>query len=77
MDYEVPGSGSQFDVNIPAGVTSQLFPVTIIDDNFLESTEMFRLTIIQTNSTVATTGNRPTAVITIVDNEGRYIMECA
>ena len=70
MDYEVPGTGSQFTVNIPAGTNSQLFSINIIDDNMLENTEMFRLTITQTNSTVLTTGSRPTAVVTITDNEG-------
>ena len=73
MDYEVPGGGSQFSVNIPASTTSQLFSVNILDDNILENTEMFRLTITQTNSTILTTGNRPTAVVTITDDEGQYV----
>ena len=70
MDYEVPGGGSQFNVNIPAGIEFQLFSVDILDDNLLESTESFRLTIIQTNLTTVTAGSIPTAVITITDNEG-------
>ena len=70
-DYEVPGGGSQFTVDIPARTDSQLFSVNIIDDEMLENTEMFRLTIVQTNSTILTTGSRPTAVVTIIDDEGQ------
>ena len=70
MDYEVPGGGSQFNVDIPAETESQSFSVDILDDNLLESTESFRLIIIQTNSTIVTTGSISTAVISITDNEG-------
>ena len=69
-DYNVPGGGSQFSVDIPVGTTSQLFTVPIIDDNLLERNEMFMLTITQTNSTVVTTGSPSTVMITITDNEG-------
>ena len=66
----MPGGGSQFNVDIPAGTDSRLFSVDILDDNLLESTEIFRLTIIQTNSTIVTAGNTPTAFIIITDDEG-------
>lgn len=73
MDYDVPGTDSQFTIDVPAGRTSQLFSVDIIDDNLLESNEMFRLTIIGTNLTAVTTGSRSTTTVTIADNEGACV----
>lgn len=70
VDYDVPGTGPQFTVDIPAGATTQPFSVNIIDDNMLENDETFMLTIIQTNSTVVTTGSRSMAIVTIRDDEG-------
>lgn len=75
MDYDVIGTGSQFSVDIPSGVTSQSFPITIIDDNLFERTdETFRLTILRTNSTVVTTGSPSTAIIDIRDDESLCIV---
>jgi len=70
VDYNVPGSGSQFNINIPAGTTFQLFPVSLINDNLLEMDETFRLNITQTNSTVVTPGSQSTATVTIRDDDG-------
>lgn len=70
VDYNVPGFGSQFNINFPAGTSARLFPVSIINDNFLEIDETFSLTITQTNSTVVTPGSQSTATVTIRDDDG-------
>ena len=70
MDYNVPGTDSQFNINVPAGTTSHLFSVAIVDDNLLENNEMFSLSIVTTNSSVVTIGSRSTTTITIADDEG-------
>jgi len=70
-DYNVPGTtGSQFTVAVSAGVTTQAFPVTIIDDDFLEPDETFMFTITGISSSVATVGERSTTAVTIDDNDG-------
>ena len=70
-DYNVPGTtGSQFTVNVPAGVTTQAFPVTIIDDDFLEPDETFMFAISGISSTVATVGERNTTTVIINDDDG-------
>ena len=78
MDYDVPGTDSQFTVEVPTSTTSHLFSVNIIDDTLFENNEMFSLTIVRTNSTVVTTGGRSTTTITIIDNDGwcTYCVTC-
>jgi len=57
-------------VNVPAGVTTQAFPVTIINDDFLEPDETFMFTINGISSSVATVGERSTTTVIIGDDDG-------
>ena len=72
VDY---GSGP-YTVTIPAGQTSVSFDVAIIDDNILETTEDFTLTIIQSSLPTGVTRDNPfRATVTIQDNDREYLKD--
>ena len=55
---------------IPAGATTVLFNISIIDDNILEDNEDFDITIIVSSlPTGVFRGNPGTATMTIVDKD--------
>ena len=68
VDYE----SGPYIVMIPAGMTNVPFYVAITDDNLLEETENFNLTIsaLSLPNRVAVT-NPHQATVTIVDNDGK------
>ena len=70
-DYE-PGP---FSVTIPAGEISVPFNISIIDDNIFEQNEVFILTI-NSSSLPSRVSVQPDcmAMITIVDDDGKYYM---
>ena len=66
MDY---GSGP-YTVTFPAGVTSASFDIPINNDDILEGSENFTLTINPSSvPTGVTVGNPGQATVTIVDND--------
>ena len=71
VDY---GSGP-YDVTFPEGETEAQFDVTINDDNILEGNENFNLTIVASSlPSRVDIGNPARATVTIVDNDGKYVI---
>jgi len=72
VDYD----SGPYTVTVPAGQTSVLFNVFIIDDSILEKNEMFSLNIdtVSLPKRVIVDIPHETTVITIVDNDGKYIV---
>ena len=61
-------------VTIPSGTTNTSFSVAIMNDNMLEDTEDFTLTIMSTSQRDVTIDNSSRqATINIVDNDGKQI----
>ena len=77
----ITGGGVDYDsgpytVTIPAGQTSVSFDVAIIDDNMLETTEDFTLTIIQSSLPTGVTRDNPfRATVTLQDNDREYLKD--
>ena len=68
VDYDT----GPFVVVFPAGVTSALFNVTIIDDNILERDEEFYLNIMSPpTASKVTLGQNNQARINIINNDGK------
>ena len=69
IDYD----SGPFNLIIPAGGTSYQFSIEIINDNILESFEIFNLTInplsLPTNVSV---GNPNQTMVLIIDNDGKF-----
>ena len=64
-------------VTLPAGETVVEFNVTIIDDNFIETSETFSgmLSIVAGDSQVVIDSNADTAIVTILDEVDSTILE--
>lgn len=60
-------------VIIPAGNTSALFNVVIIDDNVFENPENFLLTIDESSLPLLVTAAHPEATVNIMDNDGKFV----
>ena len=60
-------------VTIPSGTTNSSFSVTIINDNILEGTENFTLTIVSTSQRDVTIDGSGQATVNIVDDDGKQI----
>jgi len=66
VDY----NSGPYPVTFPAGLTSVTFDVPITDDNILEGSENFMLTIDQSSlPTNVNRGDPDEATVTIVDND--------
>ena len=68
-DYD----GGMMVVNVPAGVMTQQFIISITNNNVLEYVEMFIVTISSVITCGVTIGNVSNAEVSIIDDDGRYI----
>ena len=68
MDY----TSGPYTVTFPAGSTTATFDVPITDDNILEGSENFILTIVQTSLPSNVTASNPgEATVIIVDDDSK------
>jgi len=79
----VTGGGVDYDsgpytVTFPAGVISVPFDVTINNDNIMESSEDFNLTIVQRTlpTGVKRSNHRSSSTVTIHDNDRKLLFFC-
>jgi len=73
VDYD----SGPYNVTFPAGKTSVLLNVSINDDNILEEEEFFDLTIDSDSlPNRVTVDSQYESTVTIVDNDGKYIINC-
>ena len=64
-----------YNVTFAGGATEAQFDVMINDDNILEGNENFNLTIMASSlPSRVSIGNPAQATVTIVDNDGNYII---
>jgi len=62
-----------YNVTFPAGVTNMSLNITIVDDNILESDEIFHLNISNSLPNHVTLSNMNQSTVTIKDNDSEYI----
>ena len=63
-----------YSVALPAGSTEVSFNVDIINDRFLESNEMFQLSIVSNKLPIRVIVTNPSEVtVTIVDNDRKFL----
>lgn len=58
--------------NVSTGVLSQSFRINIIDDNIVECSENFYVTITSVFSCGVTIGTSNNSEVTIIDNDSKY-----
>ena len=68
-DYSISGTGT---LTFPAGTTSQLLTITVVDDVSNEGPETFELAL--SNATGGATIADPSNIITIIDDDGDPIV---
>ena len=70
--YAVAGSGSPVTFNIPAGVTTQPFTITIIDNNIVECNEVFNVTMVSVTNCGITIGSNRNSEVIITDDDSKH-----
>ena len=62
-------------VNVSSGVSSQSFILTIYEDNIVECSETFNITIASISSCGATVGTNDNIEVIITDNDSKQITQ--
>ena len=72
QDYQIPNN-QYIKVKFPAGETRASFDINIINDDFLEEPETFRITIFELSVPYGITlGSITSAIVTILDDDSKF-----
>ena len=64
-------SGEMILVDVPAGIMTQSFTITIVDDNIVECNETFIVAILPVTTCGVTIGNNSRSEVAITDDDSK------